>query len=274
MTAILAVLLLRLRSGVSQQPILIVLSSAFIAGAINIQVFSHSYSGKAKAWTAWYWPLVFAGGVISNALHFVLQSYFMLTYTRPDIETLRLVSGSNLSPPPQGFLRRESVFSKDVSDGNTVKISMLCIDTLFQVLWTLLLAPLDVLFKESASLSDALRNAADGLNCIFTCTTDILFFTSIFVAGFAVSHGCAAFLNHHSPVICSIVILAASPLTVITVLVVPRWDAHHTPVPLYAAALAAFMTVVGAAIFAEWERRVRKPITDSRSGEGDYGSVS
>lgn len=134
------------------------------------------------------------------------------------------------------------------SDDFTVKISMLFVDTFFQIVVTFMLLPFDVVpgFGAHDTISDSWTAFHSGLTAIFQ-NGEIAAYMVTFLLGFASSHLAFAYLNHYNATFTPITMILASPITNVLLIIIPSWNSHKSTPVVWSSCVSAVL-MGGAAI--------------------------
>lgn len=142
-------------------------------------------------------------------------------------------------------------------DDMSVKWFMLCVETGWQLVFSLLLLPADALpwFGNSETVSDTWSNFIDGLNSVFTDRKNAIY-GILFTLGFVFNYLGAAYLNHYSVALCSIVTQLSSPITALILVIVPKWNVHDEGTPQwYFSCLSIVFFSIAAVLYVMWEEQ-------------------
>ncbi len=142
------------------------------------------------------------------------------------------------------------------SDDFTVKISMLAIDTFFQVIFTFICLPFDAIhgFGAHQTVSDSWNAFSSDFTGIFHDSPhSVTGYFILYMIGWCSSHLALAYLNHYSPTLTGMVMIMASPITNIVLMIIPRWNAHPTSPVVWASILSAILMVCAAVLFGLFE---------------------
>jgi len=142
-------------------------------------------------------------------------------------------------------------------DDLSVKIHMLFGDTLWQLVISLALLPADALpwFGRSHSVKTTWRNFCEGVTYVFTRKTTALYGV-LYTLGFLFNYIGAAYLNHYSVALCSMVTQLSSPITALILVIIPSWNKNsdETP-PWYLSLLSIIFLSIAAFFYVLWEEK-------------------
>lgn len=142
------------------------------------------------------------------------------------------------------------------SDDFTVKISMLAIDTFFQIVFTFICLPLDAIhgFGAHDTVGDAWSAFSTDFAGIFhNEPVDSSKYFVLFLFGWCSSHLAFAYLNHYSPTYTPMVMILASPITNIILLIAPSWNAHDKSPVVWASIVSAILMIAASVLFGLFE---------------------
>eukprot|EP00796_Vickermania_ingenoplastis_P008564 gene8564-6005_t len=142
-------------------------------------------------------------------------------------------------------------------DDTSVKVFMLSTDTFWQLVVTLMLLPADALpwFGYSTSVRSTWNNFMDGIACVFTKGDNTLW-GFLYTLGFVFNYLGAAYLNHYSVALCSIVTQLSSPFTALMLVIIPSWNKHPEDSPPWFLSLVSIVLLsVAALIYVLWEEK-------------------
>lgn len=210
-----------------------------IGGAVvsSIPYMNAAFEGDAP------WIVIFTLSALPGALYNVLQAVFMEdSEARLEAVATSAVSESNASPVQL-----------------TVKLQMLFLGCFFQLVCMCAFFPVDfsTWFGSSPSASVSWSDFTTGMRCVVgvgdpICTENTKYFL-LFNLGYTMSYIGAAFLNHFSPNLCAMIAQLASPLTVLVLAAVPKWNINQQVADLGPAFGAAAMMIVATLLYFVWE---------------------
>lgn len=151
-------------------------------------------------------------------------------------------------------------------EDTSVKVFMLFSDTFWQLVISLALLPADALpwFGNSDNVNNTWHNFMEGIEIVFTVKENTLY-GFLYTLGFVFNYLGAAYLNHYSVALCSIVTQLSSPITALVLVIIPSWNKNDdgTP-PWYLSLVSIVMLSVAALIYVMWEEK-----TDDEKKEGE-----
>jgi hypothetical protein len=221
-----------------------------------------------------WWMLIFFASVPTQSIYNVLQSMYMVKYTKEEREHLREErTKSQISHGEDAAEKPRSEKAKLLDDGHghgpeavadveahhqgedtTVKLVMLTGDTLFQGLFTFLLLPADALpwFGNSANVSQSWDNFVYGIKCLGECHLNAVL-CLIYSCGFVFIYVGSAYLNHYSATLCSMIGQLASPVTALILVIIPALNVNQGSTAWYYSVLAIILLTVGSILYSIWE---------------------
>lgn len=142
-------------------------------------------------------------------------------------------------------------------DDLSVKVFMLFSDTFWQLCVSLALLPADALpwFGNSPSVGVTWANFSEGVTYVFTKKKNAAY-GILYTLGFVFNYLGAAYLNHYSVALCSIVTQLSSPITALILVIIPSWNKNEdsTP-PWYLSLVSIFLLSVASLIYVLWEEK-------------------
>lgn len=151
-------------------------------------------------------------------------------------------------------------------DDLSVKVFMLFSDTFWQLCVSLALLPADALpwFGNSPSVNVTWVNFSEGVTYVFTRKMNAIY-GILYTLGFVFNYLGAAYLNHYSVALCSMVTQLSSPITALILVIVPSWNKNKdsTP-PWYLSLVSIILLSIAALVYVLWEEK-----TDDEKKEGE-----
>ncbi|KAG8343423.1 putative transmembrane protein [Trypanosoma vivax] len=249
-----------------------------VAGVITASSYQFA-RGFAELGDKVWWSVIFFLSVPHNATMNVLQSRYMIEFTRDptfdNVQTLyykELVERETAGENQREAEQREGgravedqhplVSSEDITGyfqqgtDTAVKLVMLSSGTTIQLVLIMLMLPTDALpwWGGSRSVSEVWTNLLNGIKCVLECETNLLHCV-VYTAGFTFTYIGAAHLNQQSPTLCSMVGQLSSPITALLLILVPSWNIQEGYTPWYLSVSAIVLLFGGLLIYTIWERK-------------------
>ncbi|CCW69727.1 unnamed protein product [Phytomonas sp. Hart1] len=152
-------------------------------------------------------------------------------------------------------------------DDTAVKLVMLAGETFFQLCFTLAFLPADAIpwYGSSHTVHDTWTNFRRGINSFFTIPENFTY-GSLYTLGFVFNYIGAAYVNHHSVTLCSLITQLSSPLTGLLLVIVPRLNALEEEERSWGGNVAAIIMLILASLaYVVWEQ-----LTHDKMAEGEW----
>lgn len=135
-----------------------------------------------------------------------------------------------------------------------VKLLMLFAGCTIQALMSFSLLPADAMpwYGGAESISDAAMHFSENTRAIFNdwrCTVYCIVYSS----GFVFTYIGGAYLNQYSPTLCCMIGQLSSPMTALTLIIVPAWNVVEGQGAWYWSVIAIIMLSVGTLLYSAWE---------------------
>lgn len=139
-------------------------------------------------------------------------------------------------------------------EDTSVKLVMLAADTAIQALLAFVLLPMDALpfFGGSDSISDAIKNLDEGMDCVLHCPRNLRY-CLLYSTGFVLVYIAAAYLNRYSVTLCSMVSQLSGPITALLLIAFPKLNVSGDESAWYVSVFAILMLSCGTVIYVYWD---------------------
>eukprot|EP00744_Colponema_vietnamica_P008403 GILI01011989.1.p1 GENE.GILI01011989.1~~GILI01011989.1.p1 ORF type:complete len:593 (-),score=87.74 GILI01011989.1:338-2116(-) len=135
-----------------------------------------------------------------------------------------------------------------------VKLTMLFGDVGFQLILSFMLLPADALpwWGGANSVEHAWKHFSDGTREVFT-QKENFFYCAIYSGGYIMQYISAAYLNHYSATLSTMVSQLSSPITALVLIIIPSWDVTPGGGAWYWSVFAIVLLSCGTVVYSAWE---------------------